>query len=131
MFNSYISKFEIQIVCKSGEQIADQLRDADNERKDNQARLHDLLMWLQGTKTTLEKRNNIDLPLNDISALFKLKFEHEDFKANFLTKQHDFDDIMRIYRQTGKATPSKSRLPTSTSSRRLEFTHPKEGVYLL
>ena len=112
------------------DQIADQLKEAEHERKDNQARLNDLLQWLQGTRTTLDQRNDIDLPLNDLTALFNLKFEHEDFKNGFLTKQHEFDDIMRIYRKTGVKAPSKSRLPTSTNSpsRRLEFTHPKAAT---
>ena len=117
-------------------QIADQLKEAEHERNDNQSRLKELLAWLTETKQELDMRNDIDLPLNDLTALFNLKFEHEDFKAGFLTKQHDFDDIMRIYRKKGTTkvvtSPSKSRLPTSTtaspSRRQLEFTNPKAAT---
>jgi len=110
------------------EQLSDQLRDIENECHDNMGRLEDILVWLQGKKAVLETRNNVDLPLNDLSALYALKYEHEHYKAAFLTKQHDFDDIIRIYKKvnTGSRIPIRSNFTQASPQKlKLEFTHVK------
>ena len=47
------------------------------------------------------------LPVNDIKKLKELKIEHQQFQEEILSRQNEFDELIRIYRKTNQGSVMK------------------------